>query len=79
MFKTQKIARTGAFALFGALYLAAFSSLDLNPLIRNQVALIPVQVGVLIYFFWWRSRKAESLDTHKGYPYETHRIKEKNP
>ncbi|HEY9909629.1 MAG TPA: hypothetical protein V6D18_18715 [Thermosynechococcaceae cyanobacterium] len=44
-------------ALLGAGYLGIFSLVDVNPVLQNQAALLPVQVGVLIYLLWWRRRK----------------------
>lgn len=58
MFKTKKTLYFVSLALLGSLYLTAFSPLELHPLLKNQAALLPVQIAVLIYLFWWKPRKA---------------------
>jgi len=44
------------FALGGASYFGLFSAIDLHPVLQNQLALLPIQVGVLVYLLWWRPR-----------------------
>ncbi|BAS57014.1 MULTISPECIES: hypothetical protein [Leptolyngbya] len=41
-------------ALLGMGYFNAFSSLDINPILKNYLALVPVQIGLVIYFLWFR-------------------------
>lgn len=55
-FKTKKLFYTASLILFGVLYFTTFSSLEIHPLLRNQIALIPVQIGVLIYFLYWKQK-----------------------
>jgi hypothetical protein len=40
----------------GAGYFSVFSLLDTNSLLKNQLALLPIQVGVLLYLLWWKPR-----------------------
>ncbi|MER3433259.1 MAG: hypothetical protein C4288_07485 [Leptolyngbya sp. ERB_1_1] len=42
------------YAVLGMGYFNAFSSLDINPILRNYLALVPVQLGLVIYFLWLR-------------------------
>lgn len=44
-------------SLLGVGYFAAFSGLELSPILKDQLALLPVQVGVLAYLLWWRTRR----------------------
>ena len=44
-------------ALLGAGYFGAFAAIDVNPILQNQLALLPVQLGVLVYLLWWRRRE----------------------
>ncbi|NJP10238.1 MAG: hypothetical protein HC866_12790 [Leptolyngbyaceae cyanobacterium RU_5_1] len=44
-------------ALLGAGYFGAFSAIDIHPILKNQLVLLPIQVGVLIYLLWWRRRE----------------------
>ena len=57
MSKPKKLLSPLLFALLGAGYLGSFSLIEMNPILQNQVALLPVQVGVLFYLLWWRRRK----------------------
>lgn len=41
-------------ALGGAGYFGAFAAFDLHPVLQNQLALLPIQFGALVYFLWWR-------------------------
>jgi hypothetical protein len=43
--------------VFGAAYFVAFSGWELHPAVRNQLMLLPIQIGVLIYLLWWRRRE----------------------
>ncbi|HEY9627939.1 MAG TPA: hypothetical protein V6C84_11605 [Coleofasciculaceae cyanobacterium] len=45
-------------ALLGAGYFAAFSALETPPILKEQLVLLPVQLGVLVYLLWWRQREA---------------------
>ena len=44
-------------SLLGAGYFSTFSSLDLFFGLKPMVTLLPIQLGVLIYFLWWKPRK----------------------
>jgi hypothetical protein len=55
--KSKKLLSSLLLALLGAAYLGSFSLIELNPILQNQLALLPVQVGVLVYLLWWRRRK----------------------
>ena len=57
--KPKKLLYSLLFALLGAGYLGAFSFLELNPILQNQMALLPVQVGVLFYLFWRRKNRLQ--------------------
>jgi hypothetical protein len=46
----------------GMAYFNAFSSLDLSPMLQAGLALVPLQVGVIVYFLWFRHRP-ELLDS----------------
>lgn len=39
---------------FGMGYFLAMSSLSINPFLKSQAALIPFQIGVVIYFTYLR-------------------------
>lgn len=45
-------------ALAGLTYFQIFSHLELNPLLKNYLILLPVQLGVLMYFgyVYWNSK-----------------------
>ncbi|MBW4660117.1 MAG: hypothetical protein KME15_15690 [Drouetiella hepatica Uher 2000/2452] len=45
-----------ALPLLGAVYFAAFSGLE-SPLLKQELILLPVQVGVLVYLLWWQREK----------------------
>lgn len=45
-------------SLAGAGYFASFALLDVHPVLKNQLVLLPIQIGVLIYFLWWRPRQS---------------------
>jgi hypothetical protein len=40
------------FALAGTGYFSIFSQMDADAWIKGYAALMPIQVGVLVYFFW---------------------------
>ncbi len=46
----------------GMAYFNAFSSLDLSPMLQAGLALVPLQVGVIVYLLWFR-HKPELLDS----------------
>jgi hypothetical protein len=60
--KRKNLAVSLFLALVGAGYFAAFSQLDLISPLKSYVALVPVQVGVLIYLLYLRrgDRPAQS-------------------
>lgn len=53
----KKVALTLFLALLGASYLGAFSFVEVHPILKTQVVLLPVQLGVLVYLLGWRRRK----------------------
>ncbi|MEO1590970.1 MAG: hypothetical protein AAFU71_06730 [Cyanobacteria bacterium J06632_22] len=52
-------AKTG-FALIGLGYFQVFSHLDVSPLFRNYLLIMPLQVGALGYvaYYYWQRRNA---------------------
>lgn len=46
-------------ALVGGSYFVAFSGLDVHPVLKEQLVLLPIQVGVLVYLLWWRRREQQ--------------------
>jgi len=44
-------------SLLGAGYFGTFSGLDLYIGLKPMVTLLPIQLGVLIYFLWWKPQK----------------------
>lgn len=54
--KTNRMVGFLGFTLIGAVYLSAFSSLDLHPVFKGQLVLLPVQFAALLYFLWWKQR-----------------------
>jgi hypothetical protein len=53
----QKIPKPSLYflsAMLGMGYFNAFSSIDINPILKNYLALVPVQIGLVIYFLWIR-------------------------
>ncbi|MBD3883349.1 hypothetical protein IFO70_16400 [Phormidium tenue FACHB-886] len=64
--KPKKLALAIPLAMGGAVYFAAFAGLDVHPVLKQQLVLLPVQVGVLIYLLGWRDRaKASELPLDK--------------
>lgn len=57
--KYRQTFSTAAFVTLGALYFGAFGSLNLNPLLKQQLLLLPVQIGVLVYLLWWRPKRQQ--------------------
>ncbi|OWY69268.1 hypothetical protein B7486_22245 [cyanobacterium TDX16] len=49
--QTKKITLTIFLALLGLGYFGTFSSMEMNPILRSYVILIPVQVGAIAYYF----------------------------
>ncbi|HIK14175.1 MAG TPA: hypothetical protein IGS53_02565 [Leptolyngbyaceae cyanobacterium M33_DOE_097] len=57
-FLGTKKALTGvSLAIAGAGYLALFSSLEVNYLLKYALVMLPIQAGVLIYLFAWKLRQ----------------------
>lgn len=56
----QKLAYLLLLAFAGAAYFVPFAGLDMHPLLKNQLVLLPVQVGVLVYLLW-RQREQRSI------------------
>jgi len=54
MQKRSKPSLLFLYAVLGMGYFNAFSALDINPILRNYLALVPVQLGLVIYFLWLR-------------------------
>ncbi len=51
------------FAFFGLVYFTTISNLDINPFFRSQIALMPTQFAVIIYWTylrWSQKQLAES-------------------
>jgi hypothetical protein len=55
--KPKKVMLALLLATLGAGYFGSFSGLDLLPTLKPMIMLAPVQLGVLIYFLWWKPRK----------------------
>lgn len=56
-FPMQKLSRPPLLLLYAVLgmgYFNAFSSLDINPFLKNYLVFVPVQIGLVIYFLWFR-------------------------
>ena len=54
--KTNRLAAFGGFMVIGSVYLSAFSSLDIHPVFKGQLALLPIQLAAVLYFLWWKQR-----------------------
>ncbi len=52
--------------LIGLAYFATISSLEVNDFWKSQIALIPVQVGLVIYFTYIRLRHRQSSTESKN-------------
>ncbi|HEY9618030.1 MAG TPA: hypothetical protein V6C64_14385 [Microcoleaceae cyanobacterium] len=53
-FKRKKLAITLLLALIGAGYFSTFSQVELIAPLKGYVAIIPVQIGALIYCLFYR-------------------------
>jgi hypothetical protein len=49
--KSKKLTLTIFLALVGLGYFATFSSLEINSILRSYMAIAPVQVGAIAYYF----------------------------
>ncbi|WP_072218132.1 hypothetical protein [Leptolyngbya sp. NIES-2104] len=49
-----KASRLFLYSILGMGYFNAFSSIDMNPFLKNYLILVPVQIGLVIYFLWFR-------------------------
>lgn len=49
--KSKKISLTIFLALIGLGYFGTFSSIEMNPILRGYMAIVPVQVGAIVYYF----------------------------
>jgi len=67
-FRSKRTVLLSLFALLGLGYFGAFSWIDLNPVVQNYLALLPVQIGVLIYLLWWRRSQASLPRSPKDDP-----------
>ncbi len=54
----KKMLTLGTLAIGGAAYMTAFSFLDLHYLLKYELVLLPVQLGVFVYLFWWKNRES---------------------
>lgn len=54
--KSKKLLVAILLGLVGAGYLGAFSLVEMNPILQNQAALLPIQVGILGYLLWRRRK-----------------------
>ena len=54
--KPKKLVVSFTFAAIGAIYFVAFTGLDVHPVLKQQLILLPVQLGVLVYLLWWRKQ-----------------------
>ncbi|MBI4783974.1 MAG: hypothetical protein HY785_22030 [Oscillatoriophycideae cyanobacterium NC_groundwater_1537_Pr4_S-0.65um_50_18] len=57
-FKPKRLMFALPLALLGAGYFAAFSGLESPPILKEQLVLLPVQLGILVYLLWWRQEKS---------------------
>jgi len=48
------------YAVLGMGYFNAFSSLDINPILRNYLIGVPIQIGLVIYFLWFYRHPSEN-------------------
>ncbi len=51
------------FALLGLVYFTTISNLDINPFFRSQIALMPTQFAVIIYWTYLRWSRKESTES----------------
>lgn len=51
------------FALLGLVYFTTISNLDINPFFRSQIALMPTQLAVIIYWTYLRWSRKESPES----------------
>ena len=54
--KPRKLALSFSFAALGAIYFIAFTGLDVHPVLKQQIVLLPMQIGILIYLLWGRKQ-----------------------
>jgi hypothetical protein len=59
--KHRRLVKTTPLLLAGAVYFSCFGALTLHPLVKQQLFLLPIQLGVLIYLLWWRPRHASNV------------------
>jgi len=52
--KRKRLLFTLLLALIGAGYFSAMSTLEVMPFLKSPIALLPIQVGALIYIFIFR-------------------------
>ncbi|MCU0570132.1 MAG: hypothetical protein MUF49_26610 [Oculatellaceae cyanobacterium Prado106] len=52
------------FALAGAGYFDVFSQISAEPFLKGYLAVVPIQVGVLLYFFWTGRLTPSSKKAH---------------
>lgn len=48
--QAKKITLTVFLALLGLGYFGTFSSIEINPILRSYMAIVPVQVGAIAYY-----------------------------
>lgn len=59
MTKPKRVLLILFLGIMGAGYFVGFSGLDVHPVLKEQLVLLPVQVGVLAYLLWWRRREQQ--------------------
>lgn len=52
----KKVILALTLSALGAGYFGTFSGLEMSAGIKPMAMLLPVQLGVLIYFLWWKPR-----------------------
>ncbi len=52
--KRKRLLFTLLLALIGAGYFSAMSTIEVVPFLKSSIALLPIQVGALIYLFMFR-------------------------
>jgi hypothetical protein len=60
LIKPRRLVLSVSFAAIGAIYFVAFTGLDVHPILKQQLVLLPVQLGVLIYLLWGRKQSKSS-------------------
>jgi hypothetical protein len=56
LIKPRRLVLSFSFAAIGAIYFVAFTGVEVHPVLKQQLVLLPVQLGVLIYLLWGRKQ-----------------------